>query len=61
MKGTIFSQILLLAAIAIASNSLLSLATKLTVNNVGSKAQEILISSCVPNSNTKGGKSCEPH
>ncbi|WP_449417640.1 hypothetical protein [Phormidium nigroviride] len=61
MKGTIFSQVLLLAAIAIASNSLLSLATKSTVNNVGSEAQEFLISSCVPNSNTQGGKSCEPH
>lgn len=61
MKCTIFSQVLLLAAIAIASNLLLSLATKSTANNVGSEAQEFLISSCVPNSNTKDGKSCKPH
>jgi len=60
MKSTIISQVLLLTAIAIASNSLLSLAAKRTSDNVGSEAQEFLLSACVPN-NDKDGKGCRPY
>ena len=58
MKRNLFSQFLLLAAIAIASNSLLSLAAKHTSNNVSNEAQEFLISSCVPNKSDPDGTTC---
>ncbi|MDF0551522.1 hypothetical protein [Kamptonema sp. UHCC 0994] len=61
MKGNIFSQFLLLAAIAIASNSLLALAAKHTSNNVSSETQEFLLSSCVPNNSDPDGPTCGAH
>ncbi|HLO49958.1 MAG TPA: hypothetical protein VK211_16190 [Kamptonema sp.] len=61
MKRNLFSQVLLLTAIAIAFNSLLALAAKSTSNNVSSETQEFLLSSCVPNKDKdKDGPACRP-
>jgi len=60
MKSTIVSQVLLLTAMAFASNSLLSLAAVGSLEPSGKEVKEILLSSttCPKTCTDKDGKHC---